>query len=306
MATVGQQLTAPEAGWKRYDDTDTNITYEGGSQGLKSACYNGTFHEGQMVVRFCIKDTTRLRYIGCIGSSSLYTTKGVVRIDDVQVASFTQIAGDQNQVINAEVTGITPNIHRVEISCSDGKWIANDAIDIDETGVLLPYSTIIPSVPMNLSATAGNSQVVLSWTAVTNASGYNVKRSTTAGGPYTTIASNVATSGYMDTTVTNGTTYYYVVTALGGTSESANSNEASATPVVPANALLRVTVIDSSDHDYQLSLSEINSFINWFMNHTNSDTAGYMLNKKVGTQVNEEYLAFDKIISFEVIPLSAE
>ncbi|SHI66096.1 hypothetical protein [Propionispora hippei] len=303
MATVGQQLTAPETGWKRYDDTDSNITCEGGSQGSKGACYNGTFHEGPMVVRFCIKDTTRLRYIGCIGVSTLYTTKGIVKIDGVQVASFIQIAGDKNQVINAEITGMTQSIHHVEISCSDGKWIQIDAIDIDENGVLLPYDTI--SVPTNLLATAGNSQMTLSWTAVANASGYNVKRSTTADGPYTTIASNVATNNYTDTTATNGTTYYYVVTALGGTSESVNSNEVSATPGAPENALLRVTVIDSSDHDYQLSLSEINSFINWFMNHTNSDTAGYMLNKKVGTQVNKEYLAFDKIISFEVIPLPA-
>ncbi|MEK3722334.1 fibronectin type III domain-containing protein [Paenibacillus sp. FSL H8-0034] len=89
---------------------------------------------------------------------------------------------------------------------------------------------VAPSIPLNLIASAGNSQVTVTWTAVTGAAGYNIKRSTTAGGPYTTIATNVYGSPYTDTTVTNGTTYYYVVTALNDFGESGNSNEASATP----------------------------------------------------------------------------
>ncbi|MBU2702277.1 hypothetical protein Ga0466249_003404 [Sporomusaceae bacterium BoRhaA] len=76
------------------------------------------------------------------------------------------------------------------------------------------------------------------------------------------------------------------------------------TPPTTETQLLRVTVSDSSDHDYQLSSTEIDSFVNWFMKHASTDTAGYMLNKKVGTQESKEYLAFEKIISFEVMPLT--
>ena len=86
-----------------------------------------------------------------------------------------------------------------------------------------------PAAPLNLTATGGNQQVSLAWTASTGATSYNVKRATTNGGPYTTVASPAGTS-YTDTTVTDETTYYYVVTAVSSSGESANSNQASATP----------------------------------------------------------------------------
>jgi hypothetical protein len=86
-----------------------------------------------------------------------------------------------------------------------------------------------PAAPLNLTATGGNQQVSLAWTASTGATSYNVKRTATNGGPYTTVASPAGTS-YTDTTVTNGTTYYYVVTAVSASGESVNSNQASATP----------------------------------------------------------------------------
>ena len=53
----------------------------------------------------------------------------------------------------------------------------------------------------------------LSWNASSGATSYNVKRSTVSGGPYTTVGSPGATS-FTDTGLTNGTTYFYVVTAV--------------------------------------------------------------------------------------------
>ena len=51
--------------------------------------------------------------------------------------------------------------------------------------------------------------------------GYRVKRATTNGGPYTTVTT-VTTVSYTNTGLTNGTTYYYVVSALIGTRERAS------------------------------------------------------------------------------------
>jgi hypothetical protein len=93
-----------------------------------------------------------------------------------------------------------------------------------------------PAAPTGLAATAGDGQVSLDWDDNTESdlAGYNVYRSEISGGPYTQIATLVATSDYLDLAVTNGIPYYYVVSAVDTATpvpnESDNSNEASATP----------------------------------------------------------------------------
>jgi hypothetical protein len=88
-----------------------------------------------------------------------------------------------------------------------------------------------PNAPTNLNATAGDMQVSLSWNSVAGATSYSVKRSTTSGGPYSTIVSGHTTTSYIDSSLTNGSTYYYVVSASNAEGESGNSTQASATPV---------------------------------------------------------------------------
>ena len=90
-----------------------------------------------------------------------------------------------------------------------------------------------PAAPTALTAAAGNQQVSLTWTGSGGATSYHVKRATASGGPYTQVAAPTTTS-YFDTGLINGTTYFYVVSALNATGESANSNQASATPAAGA------------------------------------------------------------------------
>ena len=83
-----------------------------------------------------------------------------------------------------------------------------------------------PMFPTGLSAAAAaTTQVNLAWNAVAGATSYNVKRSATSGGPYTTIATGVTATNYTDT-MPAGMKYYYVVTAVSGGVESPNSLEA--------------------------------------------------------------------------------
>jgi len=86
-----------------------------------------------------------------------------------------------------------------------------------------------PGVPTALNAASGYGNIQLSWTVATNfPTGYNVKRSTTNGGPYTVIASAVTGTTFIDTSVIAGTNYYYVVSATNTFGESANFGPASA------------------------------------------------------------------------------
>jgi len=92
-----------------------------------------------------------------------------------------------------------------------------------------------PAAPTGLTATAGDTQIALSWTASSGATSYSVYRGTTAGDESTTaIASGITTMSYTNTGLTNGTAYYYKVTANNVIGTSGYSNEASATPTAAA------------------------------------------------------------------------
>ncbi|HUO08303.1 MAG TPA: LamG-like jellyroll fold domain-containing protein [Phycisphaerae bacterium] len=111
-----------------------------------------------------------------------------------------------------------------------------DAANIGGEGTFSPEASVVALPPLagiptsltakGISATSNG----LSWTAAANAATYNVYRSTTSGGPYTLRASGITSTTFNDTGLTSGTTYYYVVSAVNLSGESATSNEASATP----------------------------------------------------------------------------
>jgi len=99
------------------------------------------------------------------------------------------------------------------------------------TIVILP---VPPGAPTGLSATGTNGAVALAWTGSSAATSYNVKRSQVIGSGYSAIATGVSVTTYTDLSVSNGTTYYYVVSAVNAGGESPNSSAASAMPAAPS------------------------------------------------------------------------
>ena len=103
---------------------------------------------------------------------------------------------------------------------------------------------IVPRPPEDLIAVPGNNQVALMWTASAGATGYNVTRSPTSGGPYTVISTPPGTS-YTDTEVTVGT-YYYVVSATNTSAEGTDTPEVGATLIATGTGTTTATVVRHS------------------------------------------------------------
>jgi PKD repeat protein len=117
----------------------------------------------------------------------------------------------------------------VTVTDDDGGVGADTAVvTVEDTGVV-PVQTIF-----DLSAAIKSGKVGLSWGEVAGADSYNVYRAGTSGGPYDLLASGHTCAAnpcvYIDYGVTDGVTYYYVVTSVENGVESLSSNEVSATP----------------------------------------------------------------------------
>ena len=116
----------------------------------------------------------------------------------------------------------------------------------------------LPQVPAAPSATWGNGQVVINWAASEGATAYNVKRSTSRGGPFTTVATGLGTTSFTDGGVANGNYYDYRISATNAAGESGNSGAAEAFPsaVAPtAPATLSATATGQNRIDLLWSVS---------------------------------------------------
>ena len=117
----------------------------------------------------------------------------------------------------------------------------------------------IPEVPSSLTTVGQQAKVVLVWNVAQAAQTYTVKRSATSGGGYNTIASNVAATSYTDTGLTNGVTYFYVVSATNAKGTSADSAEIAGTPSdllvhLKLDETSGTTATDSSGNGYDATL----------------------------------------------------
>jgi hypothetical protein len=101
-------------------------------------------------------------------------------------------------------------------------------------------SATAPAAPTGLIAnTTSHVRIDLAWNSVPGATSYSIKRSTSNGGPYTTIANGQGTIflTYADIGLTPNTTYYYVISATNNIGPSSNSVQASAAtlPALPSS-----------------------------------------------------------------------
>jgi predicted phage tail protein len=125
---------------------------------------------------------------------------------------------------------VATGTYSVDVGVFDATWAHNYYWN-GSAGSITISNPRVPPAPAGLTAIPGAGKVSLSWSASTGAASYNVYRGTVAGGELATpLASNITATSYVDSTVTNGTKYYYRVAAVNTVGTSALSIEASATP----------------------------------------------------------------------------
>ena len=118
-----------------------------------------------------------------------------------------------------------------------------------------PVSSIAPAAPASLVATAGNGQISLFWTAPPGSTTFNIYYSTSKG---VTKSTGTKISGVLFpifalSGLTDGQTYYIVVTAVNSAGESAISNEASAEPVAAVPGV--PTGVTATPNNQQVTLT---------------------------------------------------
>jgi fibronectin type 3 domain-containing protein len=124
-----------------------------------------------------------------------------------------------------DTTVVNAAAYSYVVTASNGSCSSTNSTEVQVTPACVP-----PAPPTGVTATPGDGEITLAWTASTGATSFQVSRNTTGTGSFTAIATPTTTN-YLDKPVTNGAAYYYVVAASNGSCSSANSAVASATPV---------------------------------------------------------------------------
>ena len=252
-AVVRERLTAPEAGWQRFDDTHPYIVYEGWTTNTpNSNFYNSTRHYNiskNNKVTFYFHGT-KVRIIA--GMSFTFSNNVQVKVDGVQYTYSVKSSTNQQQVLVFEKVGLPLGDHVVEIWTIGSYDNSLDAIDIDESGSLL-WSGPPGSASVSLNSVSYDF-VDLSFSAF-GANRLIIYRDDV---PIYTV--DGSSGSYRDSSVQSSTTYRYYVRAenvFGATASSVLSVRTLASP--PPPSAFDLQLVDVKDKSIRISFLSLNA-----------------------------------------------
>lgn len=219
-----QQFTATVSG-----SSNTAVTWTATGGSISSS---GLYTAPSSTGTFTVKATSVADNSKSASATVSVTATPVVLVTITPTSA--SLLTSQTRQFTASVTGtsntaVTWSANGGSVSSSGLYTAPNSGGTFTVTATSAADNTKSASATVTVSAPVQHT-VTLSWTASASAvSGYNVYRGTVSGGPYTKANTVLeASSNFVDNSVTSGTTYFYVVTAVDSSSaESAFSNQVS-------------------------------------------------------------------------------
>ncbi len=169
-AKVGDILTAPEIGWKRYDDSNSKISYDSGWSSLANTpnVYQGAYTHNNRTVGKALKFRfygTKLRLITWTAGDN---SGANVKIDGIDYGNISSCSSTwRGSYMFFEKLNLNKSAHEVVITTIDkntivspaasNNWFALDAIDIDDTGNLINLNESITLNKSSIDLNQGDS-----------------------------------------------------------------------------------------------------------------------------------------------------
>jgi hypothetical protein len=105
--------------------------------------------------------------------------------------------------------------------------------------------------PESFVAKPGDGEVTLTWSLVPDTTGFNVKRAASTGGPWTILATNIASTAFLATNLANGVNYYFTVSSV------ADENVAGTSSTDPDSVLRILSAERWADNGVVLTWSSV-------------------------------------------------
>ncbi|MFJ5564359.1 Ig-like domain-containing protein [Lysinibacillus xylanilyticus] len=298
-ASIGEHLPQPEEGWKRYDNTNPAIKYEGSWRHVTSTSprYNNTESHSNVVnssIEFYFVGTD-LRIINTMANNRDSINYITIDGEKENYSDYSNNPLGDNHIVTYEKLNLENKLHHVKIEKkenSNATYLVLDAIDVD--GTLLSENEIpsgesisldknnlelFEGGPEKLTATVTPDTAKVIWSS-SDKSIATVDQN----GNVTAVREGEAiiTAKIENTDIAATSTV--IVKKL--------SN-------VSSNAILSITLVNGITKEYDVTNNVLNDYLKWFESAQGTSTFKFSKTISPYRKVTE-YIVHDKIASFEV------